>query len=244
MNEEKLKKQIEEINKRIGEGETIEVTLTGAEKSASLTVDTDGARRNTRERAKKINSAAGAGGTMLGVVEPPEAESFHLDLSEADDISDAQITEKIQQAVDLSRAKAGAAGDVAGDLPRVVLTRDENKRVWVLFEKCSYETAGHTITATAGYETDLASIPRVFWSILAPEELSLVAPLFHDLIYSRAGDLPEGELHQFDGTTFERKAVDDLFLELMTKAKIPRWKRSAAYWAVRGFAQFAWKKRR
>jgi len=241
MNEEKLKKQIEEINKRIKEGETIEVTLTGAEKTASLTVNTDGARRTTHEQVKNTRSVSG---TLLGVVETPEAENVRLDLSEADNISDAQITEKIQQAIDLSRAKAGVAGDVLGDLPRVVLTRDETKRVWVLFEKCSYETAKHIITATAGYETDLASIPRIFWSILAPEELSLAAPLFHDLIYSRAGDLPEGELHQFDGTIFERKEVDDLFLELMTKAKIPRWKRSAAYWAVRGFAQFAWKKRR
>jgi len=111
----------------------------------------------------------------------------------------------------------------------------------VLFEKCSYQTAGHTISARAGYETDLASIPRLFWSILAPEELSLAAPLFHDLIYRCGGSLPEDGLNPFDGKLFERKEVDDLFLELMKKAKIPRWKRTAAYWAVRGFAGFAWK---
>lgn len=234
MNNAKLKKQINEINKRIAAGETVEVTLEGEEQSAHLAVDTEGARRLKRKpRTPKGENE------MLGVDAPAAGEIFRLDLDAEGDISDMQINEKIEQAVALSQA-AGVAGD-AGELPRVVLTRDELKRVWVLFEKCSYRTADHTITAPANYETDLASIPRVFWTILAPEELSLAAPLFHDLIYRCGGSLPEEGLNPFDGKIFERKEADDLFLELMKKAKIPRWKRTAAYLAVRGFAAFAWK---
>ncbi len=231
MNNTKLKKQIREINKRIAAGETVAVTLEGEEQSAHLAVDTEGARRLKQKPNQPAENAA----LRVDVA----GKTFSLDFDAADDISDAQIAEKIRQTVELS-PPAGIAADI-GDLPRVVLTRDEAKRVWVLFEKCSYLTAGHTITAPANYETDLASIPRVFWSILAPEELSLAAPLFHDLIYRCGGNLPEDGLNPFDGKVFERKEVDDLFLELMKKAKIPRWKRTAAYLAVRGFAGFAWK---
>jgi len=239
MNDAKLKKQIREINKRIADGETVEVTLEGEEKSAHLAVDAEGARRVKRKPRTPKNQPAGSADEVMGIDAPAADSAFHLDFGADDDISDAQITEKIEQAAALSQA-VGVAGDT-GDLPRVVLTRDEAKRVWVLFQKCSYRAADHTISAPANYETDLASIPRVFWSILAPEELSLAAPLFHDLIYRCGGRLPEDGLNPFDGKLFERKEVDDLFLELMKKAKIPRWKRTAAYLAVRGFAGFAWK---
>lgn len=239
MNDAKLKKQIREINKRIAAGETVEVTLEGDKQSARLAVDAGGARRLKRKPRSPENQLAGSENKTLGIDAPAAGEAFRLDLVAAGEISDAQITEKIEQTVALSQA-AGVAGDT-GDLPRVILTRDEAKRVWVLFEKCSYRTADHTLTAPANYETDLASIPRVFWTIIAPEELSLAAPLFHDLIYRCGGSLPEDGLNPFDGKLFERKEADDLFLELMKKAKIPRWKRTAAYLAVRGFAGFAWK---
>ncbi len=240
MNDAKLKKQIREINKRIAAGETVEVTLGGEKKTAHLAIDAQGAERLKRKKRPPKNQPADSADEALGIIAPETGGTFHLDLGAAGDISDEQIKEKIEQAVALSQS-AGVVGDT-GDLPRVVLTRDEAKRVWVLFEKCSYSTPEHTVTALAGYETDLASIPRIFWSIIAPEELSLAAPLFHDLIYRCAGSLPEDNLNPFDGKLFERKEVDDLFLELMRKAKIPRWKRLAAYWAVRGFAEFAWKK--
>jgi len=226
MNDAKLKKQIREINKRIADGETVEVTLEGKKQSAHLAIDAEGARRLKRKPRSTENQPEGGANEVLGIDAPATGETFRLDLDAAGDISDAQIAEKIEQAVALSQT-AGVTGDT-GDLPRVVLTRDEARRVWVLFEKCSYQTAGHTVTALAGYETDLASIPRIFWSILAPEELSLAAPLFHDLIYRCGGSLPEDGLNPFDGKVFERKDVDDLFLELMRKAKIPRWKRTAS----------------
>ena len=238
MSQAELKKQITEINKRVAAGETVEVSVEGEKQTAHLAVDADGARRHKQKPHKAKNQADGDG--KATGIDAPADQTFNLNLGAAEDISDAQIAEKIKRASELSDA-AGVAGD-DGDLPRVVLTRDEARRVWVLFQQCSYQTGEHTITAPANYETDLASIPRIFWSILAPEELSLAAPLFHDLIYRCAGSLPESGLNPFDGKVFERKEVDDLFLELMKKAKIPRWKRTAAYCAVRGFAGFAWKK--
>jgi hypothetical protein len=134
----------------------------------------------------------------------------------------------------------------SANLPRVVLTRDEQRKVWILVDDCSYQPNNIdplcTITARRNFETDLSSIPRVFWSIIAREELSLAAPLFHDLIYRcGGGKLSPQQLAPPDCHVFKRAEVDDLFLELMTRAGIPRWKRQAAFWAVRGFAGFAWK---
>jgi hypothetical protein len=128
-------------------------------------------------------------------------------------------------------------------LPVVTLTHDDINNVWILAADCSYTTSNHKVTAVEGFRTDLSSIPRIFWSLLDPPELSLAAPLFHDLIYRCAGKLPSsfGRIDPGDGFVFVREQVDALFLELMTKAGIPKWKRTAAYLAVRGFAGFAWK---
>ncbi len=77
-----------------------------------------------------------------------------------------------------------------------------------------------------GFRSDLASIPRLFWAIIASFELSLLAPIMHDLIYRSGGRviLPHGEVTP-TGRIFERKEADDLFLELMTRAKVAYWKR-------------------
>ena len=92
-----------------------------------------------------------------------------------------------------------------------------------------------------GFRSDLASSPPLFWAIIASFELSLLAPIMHDLIYRSGGRviLPHGEVTP-TGRIFERKEADDLFLELMTRAKVAYWKRNVAYLAVRGFGQSSW----
>lgn len=228
----RLKKQVEEIDRLATSGKAVKVNLIKDNKQAHLKVVGKKASRVSRkeaivdaENALKAGSAAGD-------------QPFTLDLSAAD-ISDAEIVAKIKQASGLVPA-AVATG--VGSLPVVTITRNDLKGVWILAATCSYETTSHRLTILAGFETDLASIPRIFWSILAPEELSLAAPLFHDFIYRRGGTLLSGELNPFNGHVFKRAQADSLFLEMMTKAGIPKWKRNVAYWAVRGFAAFAWKK--
>ncbi len=63
----------------------------------------------------------------------------------------------------------------------------------------------------------------------------------HDLIYRSGGEviLPHGAVRP-TGRRFERREADDLFLELMTRAKVSYWKRNVAYLAVRGFGQSSW----
>ena len=118
--------------------------------------------------------------------------------------------------------------------------------VWTLAEDFVYLTNDNfTITVKNNYNTDLASIPRIFWGLISSFELSLAAPIVHDLIYRSAGDVkpPDGEVAP-PGKIFTRQEADDIFLELMTRAKIAYWKRNVAYLAVRHFAEFAWRKLR
>src|SRR5262249_25152104 len=134
--------------------------------------------------------------------------------------------------------------------PPVALTRSEARNAWALTQE--YRVTGSekdlgtpyavTFVIPKDFEFDLASIPRVFWWLIAPFELSLVAPLVHDFIYTTDGRMPTGSA-QKDGkdvTTLDRKAADDLFLAFMRAEGVSRWRRSLAYWAVRLFGGLFW----
>lgn len=217
-----LKKQVNEIMKRASEGSTVRLRVKLGDRVTTVDVNGSGEVRSSKNSSAALSDPV-----------------FSLDLDKADSLTDEEIVEKISDAS--AKTDLAAAED---PLPQVVLTRDEARGVWVLFADCSYRPdlldPTRKITAIKGFETDLASIPRVFWSIMAPEELSLAAPLFHDLLYRRGGTLEAGELDPA-GYSFTRIEVDDLFRELMKKAGIPKWKRRTAYIAVRAFSSFAWK---
>jgi hypothetical protein len=86
------------------------------------------------------------------------------------------------------------------------------------------------VLVPAGFTFDLASIPRLLWPIIGPFELSIEAPLLHDYLY-RNGGLG----------TFSRADVDAMFLDLMRSEEVARWRRWAAWLAVRLFGWAAWK---
>lgn len=57
-----------------------------------------------------------------------------------------------------------------------------------LFKTCSdmhVYVDNSLIVVPAGYKTDLASIPRVFWNILPPQQANFIAPaILHDYLYA------------------------------------------------------------
>ena len=130
-----------------------------------------------------------------------------------------------------------AAAAVAA-VPPVPVTYDVARRTWLLLANYSYTYEGHTITARAGYAFDLSSIPRPIWWLLAPNELSIVAPLFHDLLYEYQGTLPAGDVSPY--RTYTRRETDDLFLHLMGVEGVAWWRRNAAYSAVRAAGGIYW----
>lgn len=106
-------------------------------------------------------------------------------------------------------------------------------------EDYTYDSGAYRITVLNGFTYDRASIPRVLWVLIDKDSLSNVAPLLHDLLYRHGGALPENQVSPY--RKFSRKDTDDLFLELMTDCGVKRWRREAAYQAVRRFSGFAWK---
>ncbi|EEM9454573.1 DUF1353 domain-containing protein [Salmonella enterica] len=79
------------------------------------------------------------------------------------------------------------------------------------------------IEVPAGFVTDLATIPRVFWSLMPPDGKYAKAAIIHDYLY--------------DNALRTKREADRIFLDGMTVLGVPRWKRMIMYYAVRLFGQ-------
>ncbi|EDU8189745.1 DUF1353 domain-containing protein [Salmonella enterica subsp. diarizonae] len=77
------------------------------------------------------------------------------------------------------------------------------------------------IEVPAGFITDLATIPRIFWILLPPDGKYAKAAIIHDYLY--------------DNALRTKWEADRIFLDGMTVLGVPRWKRTIMYWAVRLF---------
>ena len=104
------------------------------------------------------------------------------------------------------------------------------------------------LIAPAGFRFDGASVPRLAHVFIGRLDLGLRAPLFHDLLYRYAGILPLG-VHEWwvdgewveVGSPWTRREADRLFGRHMREDRIPRWRRRAAYLAVRWFGGGSWR---
>ncbi|MCL2874791.1 MAG: DUF1353 domain-containing protein [Betaproteobacteria bacterium] len=79
------------------------------------------------------------------------------------------------------------------------------------------------ISVPAGFITDLATIPRVLWSIFPPHGKYAKAAIIHDYLYNHA--------------IRNKRWADDIFLEAMRVLKVPCFTRTLMYWAVRLFGR-------
>jgi hypothetical protein len=146
------------------------------------------------------------------------------------DITDEYIDQKIFEAFSKSDS---------GTLPGVKVRQIGATKNYEVVEDYTYKSGTYSITVPKGFIYDRASIPRVFWVLIDKDSLSNVAPLFHDLLYRNGGALPTNQVSPY--RKFSREETDDLFLELMTKSGVNKWRREAAYQAVRRGAGLAWK---
>jgi hypothetical protein len=73
----------------------------------------------------------------------------------------------------------------------------------------------------AGFQTDLASIPRLAWSVMSPAHSSLIRPaIVHDYFYNTACE-------------FTRKQTDLIFYHMLVNDGISSFRASIMYAAVR-----------
>ena len=102
---------------------------------------------------------------------------------------------------------------------------------WTLYGDLVYESdlVEGPITVPEGFETDLASIPRIFTPVFPKNGRHRPAAIVHDFL-CREGIFP-------------RKLSDKIFLEAMKLFSVPKWRRWAMFAAVRIGAIFGSKKK-
>lgn len=112
--------------------------------------------------------------------------------------------------------------------------RDIDGTQWKVLAPLIYETesdvfgqdASTQLCVPAGFITDFASIPRVFWRILPPTGKYNKAAVVHDYLYSTQ--------------MVTQKLADLIFYEAMGVLDVPKWKRATMYRALRMFGWVAW----
>jgi len=83
------------------------------------------------------------------------------------------------------------------------------------------------ITVPMYFRTDLATVPRLFWSIVPPFGHHIVAAIVHDYCVEKK-------------LTTTRKEADQLFYELMKRYGVKWWRRHLMYQCVRMFGKKKW----
>jgi hypothetical protein len=114
---------------------------------------------------------------------------------------------------------------------RLLLEPLDDGRRWVLAEKFGFWTGedigqGKYIEVPEGYVTDFASVPRVFWPIIAPWGRYGKASVLHDYLYNEK--------------SLSRKEADKIFLQGMKVLGTKSWRRFCIYYAVKLFGGFVW----
>jgi len=110
--------------------------------------------------------------------------------------------------------------------PLVVEPLKDGRR-WRLVEPFEFyfddEDGRKIIKVPAGFVTDFASVPRIFWNILPPWGKYGKAAVVHDFCYGTG--------------CYSRKKCDRIFYKGMQVLGVPWWKRKIMYWAVRLFGE-------
>lgn len=105
-----------------------------------------------------------------------------------------------------------------------LIVRHLDSTTWVVEQDLRFiSNSGDIIYIPAGLETDFASVPRVFWSIIPPTGRWGSAAVLHDFLY--------------ETRFYDRKTCDDLFLEAMKNLGVNYFVRYIMYYAVRSFGK-------
>jgi hypothetical protein len=102
---------------------------------------------------------------------------------------------------------------------------------WITTEVIRYQSdiAKRVIEIPSGFETDLASIPRLFMWVIPVNGKHRNAAIVHDYLYVKK---PEW---------CSRSLADSIFLEAMEVLGESRWRRAAMYAAVRVGGWLYWR---
>lgn len=95
-----------------------------------------------------------------------------------------------------------------------------------LTENLSYYVDNYVIVIPKGFKTDFASIPRIFWNIIAPIGKWTLPSVLHDYLYSEGYRLG-----------ISRKQADKIFYQAMRKSFVAPITANIMWACVRLFAR-------
>ncbi|HCM1892608.1 TPA: DUF1353 domain-containing protein [Salmonella enterica subsp. diarizonae serovar 57:c:e,n,x,z15] len=98
--------------------------------------------------------------------------------------------------------------------------------LWRVYEPFAFylsDDESDVIEVPAGFVTDLATVPRIFWSVMPPDGKYAKAAIIHDYLY--------------DNALRTKREADLIFLDGMAVLGVPKWKRIVMYLAVRIFGR-------
>ncbi|TPG76296.1 DUF1353 domain-containing protein [Pseudomonas arsenicoxydans] len=93
---------------------------------------------------------------------------------------------------------------------------------------------GEWVYVPAGYLTDGASVPRLFWSLIPPWGAYGQAAVVHDIVCEYLSITVDGKPH-----SITREACDEILFEAMTVLKVSPFKRHAISAAVELFRRLS-----
>lgn len=108
--------------------------------------------------------------------------------------------------------------------------RPDPRGPWVLVDGFEVFDGARRFAIPAGFECDMASIPRAARVAMETTDLGIVAPSCHDYLYRYGG-----------AGLYTRADADRLFRDLMAWDGVPWWRRWTAYAAVRVGGWAAWR---
>lgn len=119
-----------------------------------------------------------------------------------------------------------------------ILDKGKNFKNLVEFEYYRENNENEKIVVPAGFITNFASIPRVFWSIYPPLGYGKgfnygKSAMLHDYLYSSFAKKPSGE-------RYTRKEADDIFLESMLAVGVYKFNARLFWLMVRAFGKLSY----
>ena len=109
-----------------------------------------------------------------------------------------------------------------------LIVKKKTKQEWETVEKFTYEVgklgSGEAITVPAGFITDLASIPRIFWIFYPSDSNYSQASVLHDWMVVNKGYV--------DGRYYNYKQTTAIFFEAMGVLNVSYISRKIIYYSV------------
>ena len=127
--------------------------------------------------------------------------------------------------VSLSLMLAGCPHELPVKIYGDVCLTPYKNYTYEICEDLLIEINHHPIIVPLDFKTDLASIPRTFWSIYSPAKTEYILPaIVHDYLYTCE-------------QTYSREQADNIFYNLLVKNNVPYFRAYLFYCGTRLFGE-------